>query len=143
MTDTSTASSASTVATSTGATSTVATPYVAGKPSRARSSEELRAAIPGWGSDLDHANRPSFPRERFDLPTGAHWDYPERQSNDGSRERSIEHGQLPPVFGTAQPLHGLSGIIRRFAYSRFSEGQTAHWLLLVLGDRVDAMGANA
>ena len=45
---------------------------------------------------------------------------------------------MTPVFGTAQPLHGLSGAIRRLAYARFSEGRLAHWLLLVAGDRVDA-----
>jgi hypothetical protein len=117
-------------------------PYIADPPSRARSSEELRATIPGWGADLDPADRPAYPRERRDLVSGAHWEYPERQPHAGRRERSIEHGELPPVFGTAQPLHGLSGLIRRLAYRRFSEGQTAHWLLLVLGDRVDAMGAH-
>jgi hypothetical protein len=117
-------------------------PYIADPPTRARSSEELRAAIPGWGADLDPADRPSSPRERRDLVSGAHWEYPDRQPHAGRRERSIEHGELPPVFGTAQPLHGLSGLIRGLAYRRFSEGQTAHWLLLVLGDRVDAMGAH-
>src|SRR3954451_22162452 len=44
---------------------------------------------------------------------------------------------LPPVFGTAQPPSGIPGAIRRYAY-HYSEGRTAHWLLLVLGDRVDA-----
>ena len=117
-------------------------PYTAQKPSRARTSEELRAAIPGWGSDLDPADRPSVPRERTDLPNGADWEFPERQHIVGRRERSIEHAQLPPVFGTAQPLHGVSGIIRRLAYDRFSEGRTAHWLLLVLGDRVEAAGSH-
>jgi hypothetical protein len=117
-----------------------ARPYVADQPSRARSSEELRASIPGWGADLDLANRPSVPRERRDLPpTGAHWEMPERQPVTGYRERSIEHAQLTPVFGTVAPLHGVSGAIRRFAYRHFSEGRAAHWLLLILGDRVDAI----
>jgi hypothetical protein len=47
------------------------------------------------------------------------------------------------VYGTAQPLKGVSGAIRRLAYDRFSEGQTAHWLLLIVGDRVEAIGAHA
>jgi len=50
--------------------------------------------------------------------------------------------RLPPVFGTAQPLHGLSGAIRRLAYARFSEGRATHWFLLVIGDRVEAFGAH-
>lgn len=118
-------------------------PYVAEKPKLVPSSEELRARIPGWGADLDPKDRPSYPKERFDpSATGAHWDFPDRQGGGDRRERSIEHMMLPPVFGTAQPLHGLSGRIRRFAYDRYSEGRLAHWLLLVLGDRVESTGAH-
>ena len=116
-------------------------PYTAVKPSRDRSSDELRASIPGWGADLDPAVRPSVPRERFDPEaTGARWTFPDRQPTTGYRERSIEHAQLTPVFGTAAPLRGLSGAVRRVAYERFSEARAAHWLLLVLGDRVDSAG---
>lgn len=64
---------------------------------------------------------------------------PEQQPDPGDRERSIEHLRLTPVFGTTLPLSGLSGAIRRFAYRRYSEGRAAHWLLLILGDRVDAV----
>ena len=118
------------------------TPYVARTASPARTAEELRATIPGWGSDLDPAVRPQVPRERFDPgATGAHWTEPERQQAMHHREHSIEHAQLTPVFGTVAPLHGVSGRIRRIAYERFSEGRAAHWLLLILGDRVDAAGA--
>lgn len=51
--------------------------------------------------------------------------------------RSIEHAHVTPVFGTAQPLSGLAGVVKRFAYARYSEGRLAHWVLLVLGDRID------
>jgi hypothetical protein len=44
---------------------------------------------------------------------------------------------LTPVFGTSTPPKGLSGIIRKYAY-KYSEARAAHWLLLILGDRVDA-----
>ncbi len=113
--------------------------YISEKTHPNPSAAELRARIPGWGADLDPVNRPSFPRERRDLDSGAHWDYPEEQPRDPSREKSIEHLQLTPVYGTAQPLKGFSGAIRRFAYERFSEARAAHWLLLILGDRVDAI----
>ena len=103
--------------------------------------EELRARIPGWGVDLDPADRPSYPKEREE-PTGAHWDLPEQQEETYPRERSIEHMRLTPVFGTMAPLHGLSGAIRRYSYERFSEARAAHWLLLIAGDRVDAWGAH-
>jgi hypothetical protein len=32
---------------------------------------------------------------------------------------------------------GLSGAIRRHAYAKYSEARTAHWLLLIAGNRVD------
>jgi hypothetical protein len=117
-------------------------PYTADKPAPRESSEELRARIPGWGADLDPKDRPSVPREKFDLEaTGAHWTFPERQPEKTPRERSIEHGILPPVFGTVAPLHGVSGAVRRYAY-RYSEARAAHWLILILGDRVDAVGSH-
>jgi len=114
--------------------------YTAEKPNLVPSSEELRARIPGWGVDLDPADRPSVPRERFDPDaTCAHWDLPEKQPERWSRERSIEHRALTPVFGTSCPPRGLSGGLRKLAYHRYSEGRAAHWLLLLLADRVDAV----
>jgi hypothetical protein len=118
--------------------------YTPHKPPPAESPEQLRARIPGWGADLDPKDRPSVPKLQYqeDL-TGARWDFPERQPEERPRERSIEHRFLTPVYGTAQPLRGASGAIRRFAYARYSEGSVTHWLLLILGDRVEAFGANA
>jgi hypothetical protein len=114
--------------------------YTPEKPAIAESSDQLRARIPGWGVDLDPKDRPSVPRERF-LPdlTGAHWEFPERQPERWPRERSIEHKFLTPVFGTSCPPKGLSGVIRKFAYRKYSEGRAAHWLLLIAADRVDAV----
>ncbi|WP_210650548.1 hypothetical protein [Nocardioides sp. SYSU D00065] len=113
-------------------------PYTADKPALPETPDQLRARIPGWGADLDPADRPSYPREVLDLgATGAHWDLPEDQPGGEGRERSIEHGRLTPVFGTAQPLHGLSGAVRRYAYARHSEAKAAHWLLLIAADRID------
>jgi hypothetical protein len=113
--------------------------YTAEKPDLVPSSEELRARIPGWGADLDPADRPAVPRERRDLESGAHWDFPERQPETFPRERSIEHRFLTPVFGTSCPPRGVSGRVRRYAYARFSEGRAAHWLLLVAADRLDVL----
>jgi hypothetical protein len=117
-------------------------PYTANKPGSPPTAEELRARIPGWGADADPADRPAVPREQPGIETGAHWDLPEDQPGRGRREKSVEHERLTPVFGTAQPLHGLAGKVRRYAYDTYSEGQTAHWLLLVLGDRVDSTTAH-
>jgi hypothetical protein len=112
--------------------------YTADKPRLVESSDRLRARIPGWGVDLDPADRPAVPRERFDPAlTGAH--APEQQPEHRPRERSIEHGRLTPVFGTSSPTRGVSGVLRRHAYRRYSEARAAHWLLLIGADRVDAV----
>jgi hypothetical protein len=114
--------------------------YTPEKPKLALSSDELRERIPGWGVDLDPKDRPSVPKERFEPGLyGAHWDFPQRQPEHWPRERSIEHKFLTPVFGTSCPPKGLSGVIRRYAYRRFSEGRAAHWLLLLVADRVDTV----
>jgi len=114
--------------------------YTPEKPPLAESSDELRARIPGWGVDLDPRDRPAVPRLQFDPNlSGAHWNFPERQPQKWPRERSIEHKFLTPVFGTSCPPKGLSGMMRRLAYNRYSEGRAAHWLILIAADRVDAL----
>jgi hypothetical protein len=80
------------------------------------------------------------PRERFDPgASGAHWDFPDRQEEKWPRERSLEHEFLTPVFGTSTPPKGLSGVMRKYSYARYSEGRAAHWLILLAADRVDAI----
>jgi len=112
--------------------------YVPGRTRPTQTPEQLRARIPGWGADLDPADRPSYPREIDGLAqTGADGELPELQSGGEERERSLEHARLTPVFGTAQPLSGLAGAVRRYAYERHSEGKAAHWLLLIAADRID------
>jgi hypothetical protein len=43
---------------------------------------------------------------------------------------------LSRVTGTAQPLHGASGALRRVAYG-VPEHYPRRWLLLLLADRID------
>ncbi len=114
-------------------------PYIADKPKLSPPSAELRAKIKGWGVDLDPAVRPAVPKERLGLAPGAHWTFPERQEPTYEREKSTEHAMLTPVFGTSCPPRGVSGLIRRWAYKSFSEGRSAHWMLLALADRVDVV----
>jgi hypothetical protein len=113
--------------------------YTADKPKIALDTNLLRTSVPGWGVDLDPKRRPGVPRERFDPQgTGAHWVFPERQVATYRREKTTEHRFLTPVFGTVCPPKGISGLIRRLAYT-FSEGRLAHWTLLVFADRVDVI----
>jgi hypothetical protein len=50
-----------------------------------------------------------------------------------------KHGglpKMPPVFGTAMPPKGLSGLMRRAAYA-YPDHWVRHWMVLLLADRVD------
>lgn len=96
------------------------------------------AHIKGWGSDLDHANRPAYPKERMParLDPPVRWDEPEAQVRHVEILRSTERPVMTPVFGSGQPPRGVSGGIRRFAFG-YSENDLRHWLLLLLADRVD------
>ena len=88
--------------------------YVAERAPQRETSEQLRARIPGWGVDLDPADRPSVPKLQRSLrPPEVPWDFPDRQPERWPRERSIEHAMLTPVFGTSCPPHGVSGWLRR------------------------------
>jgi len=95
------------------------------------------AHIEGWGADLDHANRPAYPKERTPPRLeGVHWDQPEQQARTVEILHSNERPGLTPVFGTTVPPTGISGNMRRFAF-RFSENDIRHWLLLLAADRVN------
>ena len=102
-----------------------------------RNDIDLSDRISGWGSDLDPATRPGVPRDP--APEIGHETlYPpiEQQVPVVRIHKSTEHARLTPVFGTTCPPSGLSGRLRNVAY-RFSEGRMAHWMLLMLADRVD------
>jgi hypothetical protein len=51
---------------------------------------------------------------------------------------STERPGLTPVYGTAQPPKGLSGLIRKAAFRR-SENDLRHWLMLLFADRVNVV----
>ncbi|AWH86565.1 hypothetical protein HYN59_16265 [Flavobacterium album] len=93
--------------------------------------------IKGWGIDADLKNDPTYPikrrtdEERF----GYTWERPAQQARDVEILTSTERNNLPAVFGTTLPPSGLSGAIRRFAF-KYSESDYAHWLPLMLADRV-------
>jgi hypothetical protein len=92
-----------------------------------------------WGVDRDPARRPGFPMMRREPGPLANTKWPpERQQGEPA---SPMHGRsnkpLPPVFGTALPLRGLSGMIKRRAYA-LPDHYPSHWLLKIFGDRVDS-----
>src|SRR4051812_44202094 len=98
--------------------------------------------IPGYAADRDPSQRPGIPLER----TPELWSRSGLETQQPS-EPSVFHPsetqrrRLPPVFGTAQPPRGLSGILRDYAY-RTPAHQRRHWLTLLLADRVDVIEHN-
>ena len=93
--------------------------------------------IPGWGSDLDRANRPAVPMEHNPPRLeNVHWNQPEQQPLRIKVFHSPERPGITPVFGTSTPPRGLSGKMREAAY-KLSENDVRHWQMLLLADRVD------
>lgn len=98
--------------------------------------EQLQG-IPGWGADLDRANRPAVPMERtpprfIHVPEGQ----PVQQAQTVEVFCSPERPGITPIFGTAEPPKWLSGAIRRLAY-KLPENDLRHWLMLIAADRVN------
>jgi hypothetical protein len=97
------------------------------------------AGIQGWGADLDPAMRPAVPKERtpqrfVNVPE----DLPHQRNRGVKVFHSTERPGLTPVYGTAQPPVGISGLIRKAAF-RHSENDLRHWLMLLAADRVNVV----
>jgi hypothetical protein len=95
--------------------------------------------IQGWGADLDRKDRPGVPMERTPprfINAPEHDPVPQQQHVEVLV--STERPGRTPLFGSAQPPSGLSGMIRRGAF-KLSENDVRHWLLLILADRVNVV----
>jgi hypothetical protein len=104
-----------------------------------RPSREQMAHINGWGADLDRKNRPAVPMERTPPRfIHAHEEKLPQQAQTVEILTSTERPGITPIFGTAQPPKGLSGMMRRVAF-RWAENDLRHWLLLLAADRVNVV----
>src|SRR5512138_2973019 len=93
--------------------------------------------------DLAPERRPGVPREWPPRPWPNSRFPPERMAAPSSvPTHGRPNKETPPVHGTAVPLRGVSGAIRRAAY-RYPDHVATHWLLLLLGDRVDSWETRA
>ena len=96
-----------------------------------------RSTAPEHAVDVAPESRPGVPMEAEPEPAeGAHWREPSRQAGAHDHLHHSGIDRPTPVVGTAQPPHGLSGMLRRTAYE-IPEHQARRWLLLMLADRVD------
>ena len=93
--------------------------------------------VKGWGVDADPKNDPTYPMKNRNNGehAGYSWERPPQQPVDVEVLHSIERPNVTAAFGTSVPPSGLSGMIRRFAF-QYSESSYAHWLPLMLADRV-------
>lgn len=99
----------------------------------------VHARIPFWGVDLQRSVRPGVPKETPPRPIPhAHWVTPERQPQTVEVLRRADLSELTPVFSTAVPPHGVSGMLRRYAY-RIPDDRASHWLVLMIADKVDVI----
>lgn len=96
------------------------------------------AHIRGWGIDADPDNEPNYPIKQWNGDDYIRLGYnrPVQQTLDEEVLHSNERPSVTAVFGTPNPPKGLSGQLRRHAFT-YSEGNWKHWLTLLLADRVD------
>jgi hypothetical protein len=96
--------------------------------------------IVGWGIDADPENDPTYPMKNWNGADHQRFNYekPSQQPIDVEVLHSIERPGITRVFGTSTPPSGLSGMIRRYAF-KFSESTYAHWVPLVLADRINVV----
>lgn len=91
----------------------------------------------GWGVDANPSNDPTYPMKTH--ANGEHkgytWNRPDQQESDAEVLHSNERPNLSAAYGTTLPPTGLSGMLRRSAFT-YSEGSYGHWLPLMLADRV-------
>lgn len=100
----------------------------------------MHSEEPGFEADLPVGARPGVPRTLDDRSTDevprAHT-LPQQPATVRFF-KNTNHEELTPVFGTAAPPRGLSGLLRAKAYA-IPEHKAPHFLLLLLADRVDVV----
>lgn len=99
------------------------------------------AHIKGWGVDINPKNDPTYPMKdpRTDVEQrGYTWERPPQQPITVEVLHSNERPNVSAVFGTAAPPSGLSGVLRRYAFTH-SESRLMHWIPLVVADRINVV----
>ncbi len=99
------------------------------------------AHIKGWGVDINPKNDPTYPMKepRTDVEQeGYTWERPVQQPQTVEILHSNERPDVSAVFGTVAPPSGLSGTLRRYAFTH-SESRLMHWIPLVLADRINVI----
>jgi hypothetical protein len=95
------------------------------------------------GVDGRREDRPGVPKEQSPPhPMGnPHWTEPAHQTSGIVAVHGVMR-PVTPVYGTAIPPSGVSGVVRRLAY-RIPDYRASRWMLLILADRIDVLEHNA
>jgi hypothetical protein len=90
--------------------------------------------------DADPNNDPTYPIKQRNNgeQAGYSWERPSQQPLTIEVLHSNERPNVTAAFGTSTPPSGLSGILRRIAFT-YSESSYGHWLPLMLADRVNVV----
>lgn len=98
--------------------------------------------IPGWGVDLRQEDRPGVPQELPPRPIGnAPITGGIEQQHNGRPVALDVRRPVTPVYATATPMRGLSGLIRAAAY-KIPPYYPRRWMVLMLADRIDVLEHN-
>lgn len=99
-----------------------------------------RTDIPGWGHDADPKDKPNYPMKKWNGADHDRLNYERgpQQPVDIEVLHSNERPSMTTVFGTSSPPSGVSGALRRYAF-KYSEGSAAHWMTLILADRINSV----
>jgi hypothetical protein len=105
-----------------------------------QATEKDYSHITGWGVDADPNNDPTYPIKQHNNgeQAGYSWERPPQQPTTIEILHSNERPNSTAAFGTSMPPAGLSGILRRIAFT-YSESSYGHWLPLMLADRVNVV----
>jgi len=91
----------------------------------------------GWGADKDEKDRPGVPMETTPGPL-THTNTLVRQQTSDPKPVVGPNRFLTPVYSTALPTRGLSGLMRKTAY-KMPDYKPQRWMLLLAADRVDVL----
>ena len=96
--------------------------------------------IPGWGMDNDPQDEPNYPMKHYtgDDHKRSNWERPTLQPVKTEILKSVERPYMTAAFGTTVPPSGLSGALRRYAYTH-TESEYGRWLNLLLADRINVV----
>ena len=96
--------------------------------------------IKGWGIDANPEDEPNYPMKHYtgDDHNRIRWSRPTKQEETVEILKSTERPSNSAVFGTVSPPKGLSGMLRRYAYTH-SENKYRNWLPLLVADRIDVL----